>query len=231
LQREKQSVELQIIETETRLATMPVLQDPNTPEARLAALRQRYAEEIAIRTPEHPSVIAISRRIEAVEAQITAGDASGRPLQSRSAKLAAAQAGLARLHAQLARLTREAVEIDGRVARTPKHQEALAELSEKAGVSREKYLDFLRKVNAAELAQILEAQQQGSQVSIMDRAFPPRLPERSRLRLMLLGVLGTLGATGAAGLLFELLDPVLVAADQIELLTGLPELGSVSHLG
>jgi uncharacterized protein involved in exopolysaccharide biosynthesis len=231
LQREKQSVELQIIETETRLATMPVLQDPNTPEARLAALRQRYAEEIAIRTPEHPSVIAISRRIEAVEAQITAGDASGRPLQSRSAKLAAAQAGLATLRAQLARLTREAVEIDGRVARTPKHQEALAELSEKAGVSREKYLDFLRKVNAAELAQILEAQQQGSQVSIMDRAFPPRLPERSRLRLMLLGVLGTLGATGAAGLLFELLDPVLVAADQIELLTGLPELGSVSHLG
>ena len=97
-------------------------------------------------------------------------------------------------------------------------------------MSREKYLDFLRKVNAAELSQTLEHAKQGAQVSVMDRAFPPSGPLQSQRRVMLQAVLATIGLALAAALATEILDPVLVAEDQVVRITGAPMLGSVGHM-
>ena len=188
-----------------------------------------YDAELAVHTPEHPTVIALERQMGALQAQIDSGGASAIP--TRSTLVTAAQQQITNLRTQLVRIEGEIGVLDGAVARTPKRGEELAALSERASVSREKYLDFLRKVNAAELAQTLENAQQGAQVSIMDRAFPPRTPESSRLRRLLMGIGMTLALVLGAGLFFEFLDPVLVASDQAEQITGLPELGSVVHIG
>ncbi|MEE3331032.1 MAG: hypothetical protein VX246_09200 [Myxococcota bacterium] len=229
LQQQKQSLEVQIMDAEARIATMPVGTDPSSPEARLAALAMRYDAEMAVHTPEHPTVIALERQMDALQTQIDIGGTSSFP--TRSTLVNAAQQQITNLRTQLVRIEGENAVLDSAVARTPKRGEELAALSERASVSREKYLDFLRKVNAAELAQTLENAQQGAQVSIMDRAFPPRNPESSRLRRLLMGIGVTLALVVGAGLFFEFLDPVLVASDQAEKITGLPELGSVTHIG
>ncbi|MCA9511510.1 MAG: hypothetical protein R3E88_19670 [Myxococcota bacterium] len=228
LQQQKQSLEVQIMDAEARIATLPATNDPNSPEARLAALRQRYDAELAVHTDEHPTVIALRRQIEALEAAVAGSTSLG---TSHSALVLGAQQQIATLRTQLANVEGELAVLDSRVARTPKRGEELAALTEKASVSREKYLDFLRKVNAAELAQTLENAQQGAQVSILDRAFPPRTPESSRTRRILTGIAAIFGLALGAGLFREFLDPVLVHSDQAEKITGLPELGSVAHIG
>jgi len=227
LQQQKQSLEVQIMDSEARVATLPATNDPNSPEARLAALRLRYDAELAVHTGEHPTVIALERQIEALESAVAGSTSAG---TSHSALVLGAQQQIATLRTQLARTEGELADLDARVARTPKRGEELAALTEKATVSREKYLDFLRKVNAAELAQTLETAQQGAQVTIMDRAFPPREPESSRSRRVLMGLAATFGLALAAGLFLEFLDPVLVHSDQTEKITGLPELGSVARI-
>lgn len=230
LQQQKLSLEVQIMDAESRIATLPAASDPASPDARLAALRMRYDAEIAVHTPEHPTVIALERQMDALQAVIDGGGSIG-SMPTRSTLVNAAQQQITNLRTQLARLAGELAVIDSAVARTPKRGEELAALSEKATVSREKYLDFLRKVNAAELAQTLENAQQGAQVSIMDRAFPPRQPESSRSRRLFMGLGAMIGMMLGIAVLFEFLDPVLVDGDQAEKITGLPELGSVAHIG
>ena len=105
-----------------------------------------------------------------------------------------------------------------------------AALEEKATVLREKYVEFLRKVNEAEMAQTLESAQYGARVSVLDRAQPPTEPMRSRMKLALIGLVGCLGLACGLGVGIEFLDPVMVDAAQVESMTGLPVLGAVSKL-
>jgi capsular polysaccharide biosynthesis protein len=95
---------------------------------------------------------------------------------------------------------------------------------------RENYLSFLRKVQQAELAESLEAAQQGARFSIADQAEPPRVPTTTRLMDLLMGVLASFGLAAGVGILLEALDPVLVSKDQIESAGDRPVLGSAPRL-
>ncbi len=116
------------------------------------------------------------------------------------------------------------------MSRTPKREEELAALEERGTVLRESYLDFLRKVKEAELAESLESAQHGERFSILDRAVPPTSSSQSRLKYLLLGIVASFGlATGVGGLL-EILDPVFFDADQVQRVTDIPVLGSAPHI-
>jgi uncharacterized protein involved in exopolysaccharide biosynthesis len=222
---------MQVAETETRLAMLLSANDPNSPEARLATLKNKLAEETSVHTDEHPNVSSLRRQIGALEEAIErdSGDTSA-PFAARSTLVAAERRTLAELRRQQEATEARLGEIDVRVANTPKRQEEINSLEEKVRVLRDNYRDFLRKVQDAELAQNLESAQQGERVVILDRAAPPTQPERNRLKYVLAGIVASFGFSLAVGFVLELADPVIVSSDHVETALELPVLGSVYRI-
>jgi len=232
LQQQRQSLALQIAESSNRITALSQGQSPEeSPDARLAALKAELRRQRSLQTDRHPDVVALKDQVAALEAELAATsgtDSPGEP--TGSALVQAERVTLAQLRRQLVETERELADLDTRVARTPKREEELAALEERGTVLRESYLDFLRKVKEAELAESLEAAQHGERFSILDRAVPPTTPTRSRLKYLLAGLVFSLGLAGALGILLEIVDPVLFNAAQIERVSELPVLGTVPHI-
>jgi uncharacterized protein involved in exopolysaccharide biosynthesis len=231
LHDERQGLALQIAEAQSQLValsqerTMGAALD--SPQARLEGLRARLAQELAHHTEDHPNVQLMRRELAALEAQLGDGSPEAR---RRDALIAAAERSLAQLRAQAEEAQRQLQEIDADVASTPARQEELAALEERENVLREQYLEFLRKVQDADLAESLEAAQQGERLEVLDRAEPPSTPTRAREKYLVAGLVGSLILALLTALVLETLDPVLLSAAQIEATTGRPALGWVARL-
>ncbi len=231
LQSQRQSLTEQIEESTTRL-TLLSQGTTETPNERLLSLQAKLNEELSVHTERHPDVVNLRRQIELVEAQIASEAAASPNRAPQGSPLAMAeQRHLDGLRAQLRQTGLEIDRLDERVARTPRRQEELTALERNAKVLRDNYLDFLRKVQEAELAQSLEAAQYGTRFTVLDRAIPPTRPTTSPIQFLAAGIVLSLGLAAGLALLLEMLDPVLVASDQIERISELPVLGSVPHIG
>jgi uncharacterized protein involved in exopolysaccharide biosynthesis len=204
LQLQRQSLAMRIADAETRLALL--VSDERSPDARLAALRAALAEEVAVHTERHPNVISLRSQIAALEQEMTASKV-GQVGSSHSAMVDAATRAVSQMRKELANTEAEIESVDARVARTPARQLEIGALEQRASVLRENYIEFLNKVQEAELAENLELAQQGERITV--GAF-----------LFSIGV----------GLLFELLDPVVLSARQVESVSGMPVLGSVPRV-
>ena len=134
------------------------------------------------------------------------------------------------LRGQLAATDREIERLDASIGKMPEVQEGLASLEEKGEILRENYLDFLRKVQDAELDENLLKAQQGERVSVLNPAEPPSEPARGRNQYLAVGLLASLGLAVVVGVALEFLDPVVVTAEQVARLTGLATLGSVDRI-
>jgi len=150
--------------------------------------------------------------------------------EGAEAEISQLKTEIASLRDDLATTEASIAEIDARVERTPGRGEGLAALQQKAEVLRENYLEFLRKVQEAELAETLESAQQGGRISVLDRAAPPMTPTQSRLKVALGGVLASLFFGLAIGALLEMIDPVLVGRSQLERNCGVPLIGALPRL-
>lgn len=231
LQQQRQSLEHQITQNETQLAMLAAGVDPNSPEGRLASLQAQLREALGVWTEEHPEVASLRRRIGEVEAEIDRLALGGYATRSsRPVLFAAAQKNLAKLRQSVAETESEIRQLDTRVERTPARAEELAALEERESVLRETYLEFLRKVQDAELAESMESAQQGERFSILDRAEPPTQPATKRRKHLVAGFLGSLLLSLAIGFAREALDPVFVTAEQVTRATDIPVLGAAPHI-
>jgi uncharacterized protein involved in exopolysaccharide biosynthesis len=230
---QSQTLATQLDAAETRLADLEKLGDlanPSSPYSRLSALRSKLVSELAANTEEHPNVIALRRQIEALEKEVAAGaKPSGDPAEDIALRNAREQVG--NLRAQIERLTAETAQLEQRVSQTPQREEELASLTQKQTVLFETYISNLRKLEAAELALSVESAQQGSRVEVLERAAPPSEPERTRLKYLLMGLVAAILGAVAVAVLLELIDPVIVSAQQIEDELGLRVLGSIGRIG
>ena len=86
------------------------------------------------------------------------------------------------------------------------------------------------KLQETELAQNLEQAQQGAQVAVLEEAQPNDSPEKGRLKIALAGLVASFGLAIAAGLGLEVRDPVIVTAQGVETLSGVPVLGVIPRL-
>jgi uncharacterized protein involved in exopolysaccharide biosynthesis len=111
----------------------------------------------------------------------------------------------------------------------PRVQEQLTSLEERASISRESYLEFLRKVQNADLGGNLLDSQQGRRVSVLNQAAPPH-PMGAPLCYLALALLASLGLAVAVGAGLELLNPVVVSPDDILGIVGQPLLGWVTRI-
>ena len=228
-----QTLAVQLSAAETRLAELENtgdLANPSSPYSRLSALRAKLMEELAANTEEHPNVIALRRQVEALEAEITGGSAPNED-PTQAVGLRAGRSEVAEIKSQIARVAAETARLEEHVARTPQREEEASALNQKVSVLQETYVANLRKLQAAQLSQSVESAQQGARIEVLDRAVPPSVPERTPLKYLFAGMFASLAAAAVLGAALEILDPIIVSAQQLEDELGLRVLGSIGRIG
>lgn len=234
LSTRRQALALELSEREERLLILSGVKGETAStetQQQLQELRRELTRELSVHTEMHPNVVALRDRIARLEAMAVGEEPmEADPDPMRRLRIAGEETELQRIKKEIALLDGQMAEIDDRVDRIPTNEEALNALLQRADVLRGNYLEFLRKVQAAELAETLESTQQGPQVSILDRAQVPGAPAQSRVLFLLLGLVVSLGAGIGLGFGLELLDPVVLDGQQLEALSGEPFLGSVPTL-
>lgn len=232
LQQQRNSLALQIAEGETRVATLSSQERvAGSPDTRLSEVRAALARELAVNKETHPNVLSLRRQIDLLQKTPgSGGGGAGMDSAGRRGVTEAARRELAQLREQLAETDRELVELDRHVASIPAVEQELGALVQRETVLRDNYLDFMHKVQDAELAQSLEMAQQGGRVSILDPAAPPSDPKRPRWQIALGGVAASIGLALALGLLLEWRDPLIMTEAALKALAGVPVLGSLPHI-
>ncbi len=231
LQNLRSSLTMQIVEAETRLATIraDASRDAGTGgPSRLEQMRTLLAQELAINTETHPNVQALRRQIETLERE-GGGGGGGRGVATIGV-VNAVQREIDQLRQQLADTDQQLNELDAKVVGIPALGEEFSALQQRATVLEQTYTEYLRKVKEAELAESLERAQQGARVSVLDRASPPAAPERSREKLAVLALITSLGLAGLVGVALEWRDPVLASVRAVEEAGKVEVLGSIPHM-
>ena len=223
LQDQRNSLALQVIEAQTRIAQMT--SSAGLGASRLEQLNAQLARELAVNTENHPNVVALRRQIDNVRRQ-GGGYYGGVP----SGVLDGVQREVAQLESQLAETDAEIRTLDAQVAAIPAVGEEFGALEQRASVLRENYLEFLRKLKDAELAESLELAQQGDRVAILDPANPPLEPIHTPGKTIALGILLSIALAGFVGLVLERVDPVLVSPGALEVAGQAQVLGSVPRI-
>jgi uncharacterized protein involved in exopolysaccharide biosynthesis len=234
LESHRQSLNGQIMSEEERLADLRSEVNAAVgvrPEDRLVELKLALVSQLALNTDEHPSVVAMRRQIHQLEAELE--DVQQITAKTRALhenRVTAAMRAVENLRLGAARIEEELGELDARAAKIPANAEAFEALTQNSRVLEEKYLEFLRKVQDAKLAEELERSQQGPRVSVLDRASPPSEPIRAGMRYLQLGLAASIGLAFLAALLAELLDPTVLSPEHFEYVGDPNMLGSIySH--
>lgn len=234
LESHRQGLNTQILSEEERLADLrsePGSTGGNRPETRLVEFKLALISELALHTDEHPNVVALRRQIQQLEREL--GDVNRIFAESDLAhenRVAQALRGLESLRLEEAKIAEELTKLDIRAAEIPANAEAFDALTQNSRVLEENYLEFLRKVQDAKLAEELERSQQGPRVSVLDYATPPTEPIRSSARYLQLGIAASIALAIAAALLAELIDPTVLSSEHFEYVGDVPVLGSIYSL-
>jgi uncharacterized protein involved in exopolysaccharide biosynthesis len=222
LQQQRQSLAMRIAEAETRYAGLVASAPASPAQQQLTALRMQLAQQLAVNKETHPNVQSLRRQIANLEGS---GGGGGSGLGG------AVRREVDELRQQMQDTDEQITALEKQVAQIPLVGEQYAALERRNKVLQETYLEYLRKVKEAELAESLERAQQGARVAVLDPAVPPLEPNAERLLLALAGVVGSLGLAVLAALGLEWRDPVIVTPDALEAASGAPVFGSVPHLG
>ncbi len=219
----------QLTDTEDRISELQATQNaPSGPEDALVELRLKLAHELSIHTDEHPNVISLRRRIALLEDEVSEiARLSTLRREDVQGDLDAALRDRNQLRERLVDAESEAREIDGRLDRIPEWDNELSALEERAAVLRETYLDFMQKVQDAELAEELESAQQGPRVTMLDRAQIPTGPRRPMIMFLVPGIVLSFGLAAGIGVLLELVDPVVLSGGHFEKIGSPTLLGSI----
>jgi polysaccharide chain length determinant protein (PEP-CTERM system associated) len=219
-------------------------------ERELRALKEQKAVLETTYTPDYPDVVAISRRISDLEAQI-AHSANTQPsaqaaapdpsvatrhdppelLQTRF-KLRSVQQSIAEAKQEQARIQQKIKVYEDKVESSPVVEEEYKQVTRDHDTALQFYNSLLAKMNESSMATALEQRQEGEQFSVMDA---PNLPETPTFP----NRYAFAGGGFAGGLLFGLLlsafleyrDTALRNERDVWAFTKLPTLAIISHIG
>jgi len=188
----------------------------------LVHLTKRFSEE-------YPDVKKTRAEIAELEKQLAAEDAKpasekGPPDNptyiSVSTQLNSSRAEIILLQNQLTDLNHSVAEYRGRIAATPRVEEAYNALVMERNSIQIKYNDLMAKHMEARVAQGMEKEQKGERFTLIE---PPRLPEKpfkpNRLAIMLIGIVLGIGAGVGWAALREFSDDSVRNVDQLEFVT------------
>jgi polysaccharide chain length determinant protein (PEP-CTERM system associated) len=212
----------------------------------LKALIAQKQELEALYTPEHPDVVAVTRKIADLQAQIAhapapvpapvgtapvTNSADSLQLQQLKAQLRAAQQSLASAKQDQAAVEQQVRTYESRVESRPIVEEEYKQVTRDHDTALQFYNSLLTKMNESSMATALEHRQQGEQFRVMDA---PNLPESpafpNRIAFSIGGfAVGLLLGLVIAGLL-EYRDTALRSELDVWAFTKLPTLAVISHI-
>lgn len=210
--------------------------------AQLKALQAQKAELETIYTADHPDVVAVSRKISELQAQLAhpaqesaAATPVYRPeppqLQQLKAQLRASQQALASSKQEQARVQGEIRSYESKIASSPMIQEEYKQITRDHDTALKFYNDLLAKMNESSMATALEHRQQGEQFHVMDA---PNLPDSPTFPNPYIFAGGGLGAGLVLGLaisaLLEYRDTSVRNERDIWAFTKLPTLATISYI-
>lgn len=194
-------------------------------------------------TPDYPDVIAISRKIADLQAEIArapeqtapAGGASVGPdspqLQQLRSQLRVAQQSMAEEKLRQSRVQQEINTYEGRIESSPRVEEEYKQITRDHETALQFYNSLLSKMNESSMATALEERNQGEQFQVID---PPNLPDAPSFPNHVIFAAGGLAGGLMLGLalagLFEYRDTSLRNEKDIWAFTKLPTLGTISHI-
>ena len=153
----------------------------------LKSLSAERQELQTLYTPDHPDVVAISRKIDDLKAQITQIPAeratSAVPettretpqIQQLKAQLRAAQQSMATARQEQGRIEQQVRIYESRIESSPMVEQEYKQITRDHETALQFYNTLLTKMNESSMATALEHRQQGEQFRVMDA---PNLPER-----------------------------------------------------
>ena len=190
------------------------------PRAQLAKLQAQYSALRDRYTDEHPETKSLRQRIDRLEQRLTnpateggAVGASPRKLVSADLQVATLEATLQRLETEIDSLKARREKLDAsmgdlqqRVEKTPRVEEALVAVTRDYQQLKDRYTGLVRKDLDARMAGKMEEHWQGNYFRILDPAAVPERPVRPYGFLftaggLVLGLLGGLAGTFVADFL------------------------------
>ncbi len=154
-------------------------------------IKQKQALE-AQYTPDHPDVVAISRKIADLEAEIKRASAEPAPAPSPSAstlsrsdpphllqlkaQLRAAQSSMANTKQEQARIQQQIRTYEARIQSRPQVEEQYKEITRDHQTALDFYNSLLKKIDESTMASAMEQAQQGEQFRVLDAANLPDAP-------------------------------------------------------
>jgi polysaccharide chain length determinant protein (PEP-CTERM system associated) len=205
-------------------------------EAQLAALKSKY-------TDDHPDVVKLKRDIAAARKMAEASEQTT-PVET-TAKPALEPAQIQSLRAQIRQynqviqdrieqqeeIRRRIASYQARIESTPAVEQEYKSLTRDYQTAVESYNDLLKRRDSAEMAKVLQAQQQGEQFRVLDPASQPDKPSfPDPIKFVLGGLVGGLTLGLGLTLLLEMRDTSVRTDKDVEALLHLPVLAVVSTL-
>jgi polysaccharide chain length determinant protein (PEP-CTERM system associated) len=211
--------------------------------AQLKALLAQKQELQNLYTPDHPDVVAISRKIADLQVEIARAPAQSSPgavaettpdtpqLQQLKAQNRAAQQSMGVAKQEQARIEQQIRTYESRIESSPMVEEEYKQVTRDHETALQFYNALLTKMNESSMATALERRQQGEQFSVMDAPNLPDAPTFPNRRMFSVGGLVAGLALGLliAGLL-EFRDTALRNERDVWAFTKLPTLAMISHI-
>jgi polysaccharide chain length determinant protein (PEP-CTERM system associated) len=214
-------------------------------ETRLKALTTQKKDLEELYTSDHPDVVALSRKITDLQAEIDQNAAhpvsganppvASRPdpphLQQAKAQLRSIEQSIANQKQEQARLAQQVRTYEARIESSPMVEQEYKQITRDHETALQFYNNLLTKVNESSMATDLERRQQGEQFQVLDAANLPDAPVFPNPYLFAGGgfVLGLLLGLGIAALL-EYRDTSLRSERDIWTFTKLPTLATISFI-
>lgn len=194
-------------------------------------------------TADYPDVVAIKRKIAALQAEIDRSPASeptpapavhqpdSPQLLQLKAQFRAVQQSMIPARKEQTRLERQIRDYEARIESSPMVEEQYKQITRDHDTALQFYNSLLTKMNESSMANALEQRQQGEQFSVMD---PPNLPDAPKFPNHMLFAAGGLLSGLFLGLLISALleyrDTSLRDEMDIWAFTKLPTLATISYV-
>jgi polysaccharide chain length determinant protein (PEP-CTERM system associated) len=214
-------------------------------EIKLRSLISQKKELEQLYTSDHPDVVALSRKITDLQAEIAQDTAHPSPstgatiashpeppqLQQAKAQLRALQQSIATQKQEQARIAQQIRTYESRIESSPMVEQEYKQITRDHETALQFYNNLLTKMNESSMATDLERRQQGEQFQVLDAANLPDSPVFPNLFLFAGGgfFIGLLLGFGISALL-EYRDTSLRTERDLWTFTKLPTLGTISYI-
>jgi polysaccharide chain length determinant protein (PEP-CTERM system associated) len=214
-----------------------------TEQAKLKTLIAQKKELDALYTPDHPDVVALSRKITDLQNEIAQNSAQHSPgntavgprpespqLQKVRAQLRSVQQSIAAQKQEQARIAQQIGAYQARIEASPMVEQEFKQITRDHETALQFYNNLLAKTNESSMATDLERRQQGEQFQVLDAANLPDAPVFPNPYLFAAGgfILGLTVGMGIATAL-EYRDTSLQTESDIWTFTKLPTLATISY--